>query len=305
MGFDFDSSDIDGSTVIKAKHVNDASDSIVDFVNKGIWKNELKDPSTVVTPNAVYEKKGWVDSRLIYRPEFYGSPSPRMVAQTGQVHFRETPNDWSSGACFNHQISGTSPVAVPGTATTLKLRHRAVVNIMCSFYAFEFGGINNSTKRLQDDAGLSGNRGGYETNRAGSTFLSINGSKKRSTQSDIFTSFVEPRRGYLNFEHTDLSFLRYTSRGFIFLPMISRHLHHFTFQQTLNEGVHDIGLVFEARQGTGTYPWITRYRDNKEDFSTYYNFSKDEEPKFLREKNVFFLARNLVVDAYYLRNTPV
>ena len=305
MGFDFDSSDIDLSSTLKAEHVNNASDSIVDFINKGIWQDELKEPKTVVDPLSSYEKEGWLDSRLIYRPEFYGSPSPRMIAQTGQTHFRETPNDWSSGACFNHEISGTSPIAVPGTATTLKLRHKAVVNIMCSFYAFEFGGVYESEKFMLDEGGLSGNYGGYETNRAGSTFLSINGSKKASTESQIFTSFVGPRRGYVDFDKIKLAPYRYTSRGFIFLPMIGRHMHHFTYQQTLNEGVHDIGLVFEARQGTGTYSWISKYKHDKTSFRDYFNFPKDEEPKFLTEKHVFFLARNLIVDAYYLKNTPV
>ena len=86
MGFDSSTkSDIDSSSVLNAEHVNDTVDAINNFVNKGINTAELKNaqPYSVDSENS-FEKEGWVTSKLIYRPELYGAPSPRMTAVSGQ-----------------------------------------------------------------------------------------------------------------------------------------------------------------------------------------------------------------------------
>ena len=303
MGFTWDTSDIDSSQTIKASHVNEASDALTNFINEGIHSGERASPEDVNDLGALWEKEGWVDSKLIYWTEFYGSPAPRMVAQSGQTHFRETPNDWSEGVMFSSEVSGTSAITVPGASTTLKLRHDAVVNIMCSFYMFEFGGVEYSKKSARDRGG-SANSGGYETNRAGDTFLVINGDKKYATRSKIYTNIVDTRRTYIPFDITSLAPLRYAARGFVFLPMIGRHQHHFTAQYQLNEGIHDIGLAFEARQNSGDLDWINSYQDDVYRWEQRHGFSKSDEPKYQNEKHIFFLARNMVVDAYYLNNTP-
>ena len=108
MGFYWDTSSL--GTYLKAEDINSVSDAMFTFINEGIGNNELKSAEDIPSDapkSVVYEKKGWIDPKIIYRPEFYGSPSPRMMAVSGQTHWRETPNNWSKGSVFNVELSGT------------------------------------------------------------------------------------------------------------------------------------------------------------------------------------------------------
>jgi hypothetical protein len=332
--------DLTGSSVLKAEHINDGSDALQNFVNEGIGTDELKSPVEFLggLDTTPYDQKGWLESRQVYRPEFYGSPSPRMMATSGQTHFREVQNDWSSGVVFNTELTGAGPVAVPDTATRIKLKHKATVNIMASFYMFEVGGVALAASEvpLDDQAhnfawgeGGVGTTGeldadekkqlhrGYESLRAGNCNLSINGAIIPSTKRRIYTSTVGPKSCFSSIEvpgpgmysltpEAESKRVLYQQRGFLFFPMIGRHQHNILLQTTLEPGVHDLGLVFTGKviskypgpdYGLLDFFWANKYGADRYDRG-----SVDERPAFPKIKNIFFLARNFIVDCYYEDN---
>jgi hypothetical protein len=326
MGFDWDKSDLDSSSVLKASHLNDGIDAIQDFLNEGIGIKELKG-SVDYTGGTLdpYTKEGWVDSKLIYRPEFYGSPSPRMMAVSGQTHFREVNNSWTNSVCFQADVSGAAITGVPNACTRIKLRHNATVNIMCSFYMFEIGGVN------YDPAVSGGNGTGYENYSAGEVYLNIDGTTFPSTMRSIYTANVLPNT-YLGFSDTDadatkrdiFKYIHQQQNGYLILPMIGRHQHNMVLQVDLDAGIHDVGIVFEPRSQANE-PSVplqdrmsstsrgTTYTDGysdetiidrgiDDDYDIWFGVSHDLRPKIMRRKNVFFSARNLVVDCYYNDN---
>ena len=363
MTFKWDTTDVDTSSVIKAEHVNEPIDALQAYVNEGIGSRELKGHRPFVENDRdPYERTGWVTSDLIYRPEFYGAPSPRMMAVSGQTHFRKTPYDWTKGAIFHADVTGSAWQGVPGCCTTIKLRHSATVNIMCSFYMFELGGVTESQAKAMEDTKTgrqySGDHPppnhiltgadstaeqtagsfirnklesppkwessetsvtadryfGYETKSAGRARISVNGNPYASTERPIYTSHVDARlperfkvsdgEGY-QWEDTWYQTL-YASNSYIFMPMIGRHQHHIAFQVELSEGIHDIGLVFKpSRISERMITHAAVQYQNRTFFRTKKEFSKYEVPKIPRNKNVFILARNLVVDCYYKDNEPL
>ena len=316
MTIKWDTTDLESSTVLKAEHINDASDALDGFVNRGINSAELKEPVDFVD-NTIdpYEKKGWLTSDKIYRPEFYGSPSPRMMAVSGQTHFREVQNDWSSGVIFHADTAGTSPVSVPNCATRVKLKHRATVNIMASFYMFEFGGVALAANEQNIAIGSGGAAvldpaeevetqasRGYESLKAGTAFLQINGVNHNSTFRRIYTSCVGPHTS-VGEERQER---RYVSRGFVFLPMIGRHQHNILMQIQLPPGVHDIGLVFQPNNihdvtNVPEYRLLDNQWRNARDLDPGRD-SLQECPRFKKIKHMYFLARNFIVDCYYNSN---
>lgn len=328
MSIDWPIDDLTGTKFLKAEHINEGSDALQNFVNEGINTTELKS-SVDFLDNEIdkrpYDKKGWVKSRDVYRPEFYGSPSPRMMATSGQTHYREVQNDWSSGVVFNAQLTGSSPVAVPNTATRIKLKHKATVNIMASFYMFEVGGVAqaSSEKNLgnvnpihaaYNGGGYSGADGdtslnierGYESLRAGLAALSINGELLKSTRRRIYTGAVGPKSNFSSDDVPQDEGRRYLyqQRGFLTFPMIGRHQHNILLQTHLEPGIHDIGLVFEARTMTKKpdYPLLDWYWTTERNAVYRGRGSLANRPGFPKIKHIFFLARNFIVDCYYEDN---
>ncbi len=58
MTIKWDTTDLESSSVLKAEHINDASDALDGFVNQGINSAELKEPVDFVDNNIdPYEKK--------------------------------------------------------------------------------------------------------------------------------------------------------------------------------------------------------------------------------------------------------
>ena len=341
MSIEWPITDLTGSSVLKADHINDGSDALQNFVNEGIGTEELKSSVELLgttLDKTPYDQKGWLESRQVYRPEFYGSPSPRMMATSGQTHFREVQNDWSSGVVFNTELTGAGPVAVPDTATRIKLKHKATVNIMASFYMFEVGGVALAATEIPlesnahyNPAGYGGFAGsdldrdagdqlkqGYESLRAGNCNLSINGTIIPSTKRRIYTSTVGPKSNFFQAElpASDMAFLDgmgpeskrvlYQQRGFLFFPMIGRHQHNILLQTTLEPGVHDLGLVFTGRVISAApgpdYGLLDFFWANKRGAEKFNRGSVDERPAFPKIKNIFFLARNFIVDCYYEDN---
>ena len=311
MGFKYDDIDLTSSSVLKAKHVDDAVDSMQSFVNQGIGRTELKDAVSVSKPPNPFTKDGFVNSNLVYRPEFYGSPSPRMIAVSGQTHFRENGTSWSDGAMFNAEVSGESFTGVPGMCTRLKLRHPAIVNVMCSFYAFEFGGVGRS-KRDQSSGFHNQDSTGYESIEAAECRMLVNGVSQFSTERTIFTSLITPRRAisrgtsFFEIGSKERVFFSHVNRGFLFFPMVGRRLHHCVMQKQLPEGIHDIGLAIKPIT-TGSPTTVLTHEGliSAQEVQNDIGISLSNMPQVPQHKHIFVLARNLIVDSYYLSNDPL
>lgn len=313
MGFEFDSSDLSTSKKLKAEHINDAVESIETFVNQGIGRKELKSASITDDPLNPYEKEGFVDSNLIYRPEFYGSPSPRMMAVSGQTHFRESPYSWPDAALFSHEISGDSWTGISNMCARIKLRHKATVNIMCSYYAFEFGGVNwarTSTSSNKPSTGWPQTNHGYESLPAADMRLMVDGNPYSTTQRTVFTSLVEAKRElFTDFPIGSLQgrLYRHVQNGFMFFPLIGRKLMSNVLQVRLDEGVHDVGLVMRLRARRDLFPGSVHESHVGPTFvkSELHLIEDEDLPEFPRRKHIFVMSRNFIVDCYYDDNEPL
>ena len=177
---------IDNSRTLDAEHINEGMKSAQHYLNNGITSRQLENKQPSAHP--VFENEGWVTSEHIYKPEFYGSPSPRMMAVSGQTHFREVNNSVDNGSIFCPPLSGSGQTGIPNACTRIKLRHDAEVFIMASFYCFEFGGINEEMRVdvKEDYWSTSTHTGGYEMRSAGNGDLDVDGVNYASTRSQIF-----------------------------------------------------------------------------------------------------------------------
>lgn len=286
-----ESEELENSKVIKAKHIDAVNDAFERHINTGIRRPELANIRST-DGHRTYIHDGFIESRNIFKPEFYGSPSPRMMAVSGQTHFRESPDSFSDAQIFHANLTGRS-TTIPGTCTTIKLPHRARVNVMASFYCFEIGGINFPAGFSRDKGGTNG---GYENRIVGFVNLSVRGVVRGATLRKIYTSNVGCR-GITYADDTSLETDgAWVANGFIEFPMIGRHQHSITFQTTLQKGIHDIGLVYRT------------VRQTEEDYEVKINdpievkrhgFTSEDRPYLDNKKFVVFKARNLIVDAYY------
>ena len=293
MAFTWDTSGF--GTVLKAQDLNDGFDAIENFVNEGIASKEFKDPVDYTGSSLdPFTEEGFLRSSKIYRPEFYGSPSPRMMAVSGQTHFRETPWAWDNSVAFNPNVSGEGYVGIPGCSTTIKLRHKAIVNVMTSFYCFEWGGTNHIFN-------FATSTGGYENKTAGFVQLSVSGSRKSSTTRRVCSSMVSPSKW--SRESSDAYFENTAANGFLFHPMIGRHQHSITYQKTLDAGIHDIGLMFKSEAQTSNLHWFRFGGATDGTSQKLWGLTLAEIPEFPRNKYVFFQARNFIVDIYYLEDS--
>ena len=296
--------DIVDASSLKAEYIERFSEQTEAFLNNGITDREMQ--GSVASEFEEFDAGGWVDSDLIYKPEFYGAPSPRMMAVSGQAHWRETPDSWSDAVIFNAKTSGSGFIGIPGACTTIKLRHAATVNIMASFYCFELGGVAYNTRSanwfsLNYPAGIEGNL-------AGTIAVSINGSTLGDTERKVYTSLTCPRDssfaasgGVVGVEgeyDTGGSAGPVANNGFLFFHMASRHQHSIHCQANLPPGVHNIGLAFSAFHNflENPYEMLLHYSTNRK---SRYGLESHEVPTFDDKKNIIFKSRNFVVDAYY------
>ena len=290
MGFSWDTTDL-GNT-LNAQDLTNGFDSFENFVNEGIGRAELANRVPYRGSNSdPFKQQGWLESSRIYRPEFFGSPSPRMMAVSGQTHFRETPWAWDKSAAFNPNVSGSGYVGIPGCTTTIKLRKKSAVNVMSSFYCFEWGGASSPH-------GLSSATGGYENKHAGYVGLFVSGVRRSETQRQIFTSMVAPWKQAT--DYFDVYSGKVAANGFLFHSMIGRHQHSITSQHILEPGIHDIGLKFKPAYQQGYQRWFRQYGFSDSFAQEHYGLTYAEIPTFTRNKYVFFQARNFIVDAYYI-----
>lgn len=123
---------VDGD-IVSASTIKSQLDDVEDFVNEGISSSDL----TTSTK--------WLTRELIYKPEFYGAPAPRVEAITGDTHYRLAPFGIPDQAHF-HCDANLQAQAVHGLAVTFKVpRNNTNVSVACNFWAYESGGNISQT----------------------------------------------------------------------------------------------------------------------------------------------------------------
>lgn len=321
------STDLESSEKLKASHITDLGTAIRRFVNHGIGQDETREPAPYdLDIRNTYNNIGWVDSEKIFKPEFYGSPDPRMNAVSGCTHFRETNSDLSNNAVLLHELSGSTYTPVPGLCTRIKLPYDAMVYINTSFYAYEIGGIAQAVSRsmmVNDEA--STDDGVTETPAAGNLAsvaarfaLSINGNRQVGTTRELHISTLTPDAACLGSVSSwpfnnefDLGFKNPTgdktndnqlNDGQLFYNMIARQQFFMVFAAQLQRGIYDIGVVCRPIENTSRRPLQLIYssgEDDSYDNMRAYGVEHGDWPTFPKTKHIFVGARNLVVDAYY------
>lgn len=116
-------------SVINPSAIRGKFDDIEEFVNEGIAAGD-------------YDATEFVGREHIYKPEFYGSPSPRMEAESGDTYYRFHDGSRVDRAVFHGDMNVENYIPVPGLCTTVKNHYNDTVlcDIIASFYAWESGG---------------------------------------------------------------------------------------------------------------------------------------------------------------------
>ena len=294
------------SQVLKARHINEASRDLSFSINGQLTTNTGTVPAE---KNSSYSNKGIFTSREVFKPEFFGSPSPRMVAETGVCVYRSQDQDWSAGAVFSPNSTGTGPVGIPGLSASIRVREKSVVNIMASFYCFEFGGVTHPRSALGSSQGKNSTTSGYESRRAGSAYLVVDDKPKSQTKRQIFTSLVGSRT-WLDSDLEKLTSsgsygnMMFNNGGEILLPMIGRHQHHIHLQTSMTAGLHHVGVCFEGEPQIDepNYPAVNYWYADDDSYQFLFGHNRDSQIKLPTHKNVFFLSRNFIVDAYAIED---
>tara|TARA_R100001082_G_C4357484_1_gene157610 strand:+ start:623 stop:1636 length:1014 start_codon:yes stop_codon:yes gene_type:complete len=317
------STDLERSEKLEASHITDLGTSIRRFVNQGIGSDETREPAPYdLDVRNTYNSTGWVDSEKIFKPEFYGSPDPRMNAVSGCTHFRETNSDLSNNAVFSNQITGTTYTPVPGLCSRIKLAYDAMVYINASFYAYEIGGIAQAASRAimshsseVTETLTAGNLGSIAARFA----LSINGNRQAGTTRELHISTLTPDAacfgdldswpfnndfdiGFRGPTEGDKTNDHQLNDGQLFYNMIARQQFSMVFAAQLQRGIYDIGVVcrpieqlydrdFQARFSFGS--------DDSYDNMRAYGVEHGDWPTFPKVKHIFVGSRNFVLDAYY------
>ena len=244
------------------------------------------------------------ETKHVYKPDLFGSPSPKMSGVSSQVHWRNVANDWTTGVTMSSGCVGRTWVGVPGLCTRLKLTERAQCVFTSSFYVFEMGGVTEQkgfwkyknkarTKfglgpwiedEITDDSGATkkdaGDRErdkfGHEYKVAAHVSLFIDGVRQSSTNREVHTNNVLPHGRYGQREN----------KGWIMSQMISRHQQTISKRFTLEKGIHDVGIMCRPRE-------IDHISLRGE------AFQGNQKAAAQEAKNIYFLARSMVVDVIY------
>ena len=249
-----------------------------------------------------FRTDGYIDKTNILKPEFYGSPAPRMEAVSSQVHYRSTGTAGRDSIVFSPSTTGGAYEAIPGTAARLKLRDSAEVYISASFYCFELGGVQWIKDIHRDSsfaASVKKEDYGGQSKLSGRVALNIQGSKSfkndyiGSTIRRVYTSLVAPY-GTAR-DKTGGPDINVANKGRLHFHMLGRHQHSIIYRVSLDAGVYDIGLVFKCS-------------DEPSKLNSTCSIRHDEDLGWgyvQQTKCVFFKARNMVIDAMYNgRQTP-
>ena len=305
MGFNWDTTDLENSAFIKGSHLDTGATELCNYVNTGLGLNELSPArplSETTTDSPDHNFEGWCTADKFFKPEFFGSPSPRMNGITSQIHHRSKNLDWSKGFIFDASIGGKGISPVPSLNTRIKLPHNAYVTVMASFYAFEFGGLVNHKGTfgidLTDDVDLDEKElrrnYGYESAWCANFDLHVNGTRQYGTTRSINVSNVVPYW----FDKYDSQ----AANGFLRFPMIGRRQISMIHADHFSAGIHDLGVRLAAGCVDEKYHWPLQmyltsdsYTENAHGIDTGFII-----PKVARKaKFIFVLARNFVVDCVY------
>ena len=118
--------DLNDGDVVNAADIEQRIGAVEKYVNGNIAAADFDQTSK------------WLDTDLIVRPEFYGSPAPRMQGVSADVHYRETPGNIENSVIFYEDISDDW-IVIPGLASSFHLAQEATIYVMCSFWTFEVG----------------------------------------------------------------------------------------------------------------------------------------------------------------------
>tara|TARA_R100000458_G_scaffold56900_2_gene62348 strand:+ start:6418 stop:7434 length:1017 start_codon:yes stop_codon:yes gene_type:complete len=229
-----------------------------------------------------------LETKHVYKPDLYGSPSPRMEGVSSQVHFRRAENDYSKSAYFSGGTVGQRYVAIPGLCTRVKMAKPGWFHYRASFYGFEIGGASRAkvqwiyevkTSSPSPVYGHERHEFGFEYTNAAKVKLFVNGVGQGSTERRIKTSAVKAADGRgLN-----------VHGGHIFQCMISRHQHSVVWSGYLDAGVHDIGLCIQPIRNRTLYMMGEAYTHS----------SSSKRPRFPQHKHIYITARSMVTDVIY------
>jgi hypothetical protein len=117
----------DGTTITAAAVQNYIS-AIETYLNEGIATADVSSAP-------------WVESYHVFKPEFIGSPDKRAEMVSGDLHYRLQGGSLYTGAAFHHDLIKNGVAYVPGLQVTFKVTGGTWVRVLCSFAAFEWGGI--------------------------------------------------------------------------------------------------------------------------------------------------------------------
>ena len=229
------------------------------FINGGMVDSDL-------------HTREWVKTEHIFRPEFFGSPSPRVEMVSSDVHYRQRPHDTGSGhlGVALSVNNSESYQYIEGLGATVRCHKAAVVDVMTSFYIFEDNGQGTKLDMDQPVAQVC---------------LFVDNEARRNTIRNIFPrakggapiisgtlSAVESPEAE-NFNGT-------RAREF------NRRQVSFIHQESLTAGTHKLSvrLKYKTRQG---------YSNGIA--SDHISTAKGDE-----WKHVFVEGRNFIVDVHYL-----
>lgn len=118
-------------TSIDALDLRARASDVETFLNRQIVSGDLKTSSK------------WVSRIQIYKPEFYGSPSPRMEAVSGDTYYRFADDVAQEAAVFHGDQVVNTWIPVPGLSATIRNPWKTSVKctVSASFYAMTVEGI--------------------------------------------------------------------------------------------------------------------------------------------------------------------
>ena len=287
----------DSSGVLSESYVDTFFNDIRNFTNQGIGRTELA-KEKLYSPDFThadedweaddgFEKDGYITSDRFLRPQIFGAPQARFIVPSGSVYWHSKPYGWTDSVAFQGDLTGANDFnGIPGACTRIKLRHEAIVNFISTFYCFEYGGLNNNRVDSVD-------YGGLESRPAGVVALKVNDTVYESSAwRYIHVGMCRSQSRYAEVPGNE--------NGKVFFQMIGRHQHSISRQVKLNAGVHDIGLVFKAREQSRKHKIKVHYSTGL--YPSFYGFTAQESPVFMEKKMIFFMNRNTIIDVNYVSN---
>jgi hypothetical protein len=129
---------ISAATTADAADIKDRIATIEGYLNGGIAVADL-------------DATEWVDYTHIFKPDFYGSPAPRMEAVSRDEHYRYTDGARSNQAVFHSDMIVDKPIAIPGLCATIRNPYQTDKRciFVASWYAYEAGGSDTSSEGVE------------------------------------------------------------------------------------------------------------------------------------------------------------